>query len=73
MEKEKFGKMKAVGYSCLGLAALLSLLMLIPAIDIDPDLGLPLVYFWAGTGVTLLFGNSAKRIGGAAVMAAGVK
>lgn len=68
MEKEKFGKMKAVGYSCIGFAAVLSVLMLIPALKVGSDIGLPLVYFWAGTGVTLLFGNAGKRIGGAAVM-----
>ncbi len=68
MEKEKFGKMKAAGYICLSFAAVLSILMLLPVMTVEPEIGLPLVYFWAGTGVTLLFGNAGKRIGGYAVM-----
>ncbi len=64
----KIQKMKLTGYLCIIFAAILSLLMLIPSVDIDPDLGLPLVYFWTGTGITLLFGNAGKRLGGHAVM-----
>ncbi len=64
----KIQKMKLTGYLCIGFSALLSLLMLIPVVDINPDLGLPLVYFWTGTGITLLFGNAGKRLGGHAIM-----
>lgn len=57
-------KMKKAGYAVFGFAMLLSVLMLIPFTNpIDSDIALPLVYFWAGTGVTLLFGNAGKRLG----------
>lgn len=61
-------KMKVTGYICIAFAFILSLLMLIPGIDVDPAIGLPLVYFWTGTGITLLFGNAGKRIGGELAM-----
>jgi len=61
-------KMKIVGYLCIGFAAILSILMLIPAVKVESDIALPLVYFWAGTGITLLFGNAAKRIVGGTQM-----
>lgn len=64
----KVQKMKLTGYLCLGLSAILSLLMLVPGVIVDSDIGLPLVYFWTGTGITLLFGNAGKRLGGQAVM-----
>ena len=67
MEKEKFGKMKAAGYICLISAFVLSVLMLLPVLAVKPEIGLPLVYFWAGTGITLLFGNAGKRLGGYAI------
>ncbi|MCK5613578.1 hypothetical protein KAR91_67535 [Candidatus Pacearchaeota archaeon] len=57
-------KMKVVGYLCIAFAAILSILMLIPAVSVDADIALPLVYFWSGTGITMLFGNAAKRIVG---------
>lgn len=61
-------KMKVVGYLCIGFAAILSVLMLLPFIDVDSAIALPLVYFWTGTGITMLFGNAAKRIVGGAQM-----
>ena len=64
----KKSKMKFTGYLCLGFSALLSGSMLIPTLDVDPAIALPLVYFWAGTGITLLFGTSAKHIVGNAQM-----
>ena len=64
----KVQKMKLTGYLCIGFSAILSLLMLIPEIAVEPELALPLVYFWTGTGITLLFGNAGKRIGGQIVM-----
>lgn len=63
----KVQKMKLTGYLCIGLSALLSLLMLIPGVTIESDIALPLVYFWTGTGITLLFGNAGKRLGGQVV------
>ncbi len=61
-------KMKTTGYFCIVFAFILSLLMLTPMVDVEEGIGLPLVYFWTGTGITLLFGNSAKRIGGQIAM-----
>ncbi len=61
-------KMKVVGYLCIGFSAALSIMMLIPFFKVGADIALPLVYFWTGTGVTLLFGNAAKRIVGGAQM-----
>jgi hypothetical protein len=61
-------KMKAVGYLCVGFSAILSVMMLIPWFKVGADIALPLVYFWTGTGVTMLFGNAAKRIVGGAQM-----
>lgn len=55
-------KMKVVGYLCIGFGAILSMLMLIPFVSVDVDIALPLVYFWTGTGITLLFGNATKKI-----------
>lgn len=55
-------KMKKTGYGCGAFAMILSILMLIPVLKVDSAIGLPLVYFWAGTGITLLFGNAGKRI-----------
>ena len=55
-------KMKKAGYACIGFAMILSIFMLIPKLNVDSAIGLPLVYFWAGTGITLLFGNAGKRI-----------
>ena len=68
LEVKNGKKMKIVGYLCIGFAAVLSILMLIPAIDVDAAIALPLVYFWAGTGITMLFGNAAKRIIGGTQM-----
>ena len=50
--KPKFGKMKGVGYACILFSALLSAAMLFPNLKVGSDIGLPLVYFWTGTGVT---------------------
>ena len=61
-------KMKVVGYLCILFSAVLSILMLLPFIDVESGIGLPLVYFWTGTGITMLFGNAAKRIVGGAQM-----
>lgn len=68
IEKPAGKKMKTVGYLCLGFAAVLSVMMLIPWFNVGKDVALPLVYFWAGTGVTMLFGNAAKRIVGSTQM-----
>ena len=62
-------KMKVVGYLCIGFSAVLSILMMLPFIDVDSAIALPLVYFWTGTGITMLFGNAAKRIVGTSQMA----
>ena len=59
-------KMKVVGYLCIGFSAVLSIMMLIPFFKVGADIALPLVYFWTGTGITMLFGNAAKRIVGGA-------
>lgn len=56
------GKMKKLGWICIGFAMLLSILILIPPLKVESDIALPLIYFWTGTGMTLLFGNTAKHI-----------
>ena len=61
-------KMKIVGYLCIAFSAILSISMLLPFVDVEQGIGLPLVYFWTGTGITLLFGNAAKRIVGGTQM-----
>lgn len=66
-EKKKKGKMKIAGYACIGFAAVLSLLIVFTE-TVKSDETLPLVYYWGGLGVALLFGNAGKRIGGQAVM-----
>lgn len=65
-EKQKIGKMKVAGYSCILFAAVVSVLVLFTG-KVKPEEALPIVYYWGGLGVTLLFGNAGKRIGGAVV------
>ena len=65
--KPKKGKMKIAGYSCIGFAFILSLLIIFVE-SVEKDEALPLVYYWGGLGVTLLFGNAGKRLGGQAVL-----
>ncbi len=66
MEIKKNGKkMKIVGYGCLVFAALISIIALF-TVKIAVTESLPVVYYWGGIGVTLLFGNAAKRIVGGA-------
>lgn len=60
-------KMKIVGYSCLAFAAIIAILILIGISKSESDV--LIMQFWAGTGVTLLFGNAAKRIVGTSQMA----
>jgi hypothetical protein len=52
------GKMKKVGYICLGFAAICTIIRLLGALGSSSD---QLIYYWGGLGVTLLFGNSAKH------------
>lgn len=67
--KEKFGKMKAVGYLCIAFAAVLSVVVLIPSLEVDETMAEMLIKFWGAImGLGLLFGNAGKRIGGQAVM-----
>lgn len=66
-EKAKLQKMKFAGYACIGFAAVLSLLIVFTD-TVKSEETLPLVYYWGGLGVTLLFGNAGKRIGGAVAM-----
>lgn len=64
-EKKKFGKMKAVGYSCILFAAILSVVVLIPSLAVDEEMAEMLIKFWGAImGLGLLFGNAGKRIGG---------
>lgn len=65
--KPKKGKMKIAGYICLIFAAIISVLVLIPE-TLSSDEALPIIYYWGGLGIALLFGNAGKRIGGQAVM-----
>ena len=67
-EKPKKGKMKIAGYICLAFAAVISILVLIPPVGMKSAEALPIIYYWGGLGIALLFGNAGKRIGGAAVM-----
>lgn len=61
-------KMKKAGYGCVGFAMILSVIMLIPYFEVDIDVALPLVKFWASImGLGLLFGNAGKRIAGTVV------
>ncbi len=65
MEIKKDGKkMKIVGYSCLIFSAIIAILDLIGIGDSDNSM--MIMQFWAATGITLLFGNAAKRIVGGA-------
>ena len=66
-EKPKKGKMKIAGYSCIIFAAVLSLLIIFTE-TVKSEETLPLIYYWGGLGIALLFGNAGKRIGGQAVM-----
>lgn len=66
-EKPKKGKMKIAGYACIIFAAVLSLLIVFTKV-VEADETLPLIYYWGGLGMALLFGNAGKRIGGQAVM-----
>ncbi len=61
-------KMKKCGYGVIGFSMILSVLILIPFFSVESDIALPLIYFWTGTGITLLFGNAGKRIGGQVVL-----
>lgn len=66
--KVPFGKMKAVGYSCILFAAILSIVVLIPALEVDEIMAEMLIKFWGAImGLGLLFGNAGKRIAGSAV------
>ena len=61
MEIKKDGKkMKIVGYSCLIFSAIIAILDLTGIGESDNTM--MIMQFWAGTGITLLFGNAAKRI-----------
>ena len=60
-------KMKKTGYGVIIFSMVLSILILIPFFSVESDIALPLIYFWTGTGITLLFGNAGKRIGAQAV------
>lgn len=63
MEIKKNGKkMKIVGYSCLIFSAIIAILDL-TSIG-ESENAILIMQFWAGTGVTMLFGNAAKRIVG---------
>ncbi len=71
MEIKKDGKkMKVVGYSCLIFAAIIAILDLTGFGKSEN--AMMIMQFWAATGITLLFGNAAKRIvGGAQINKAG--
>lgn len=56
-------KMKKAGYVCLGIAALLSILM-ICGVD---KINMIIIEHWTNTGLYLLFGNAIKRNIGSAV------
>ncbi len=63
----KVQKMKVTGYICIIFAAFISIMILFTG-RVSPEEGLPVVYYWGGLGVTLLFGNAGKRIGGQIAM-----
>lgn len=68
-KKVKFGKMKAAGYICILFAAILSIIVMVPSLDVDVEMAEMLIKFWGGImGLGLLFGNAGKRIGGQAVI-----
>lgn len=60
-------KMKVTGYICIVFAAVISVLTLLPDMLTAAE-ALPIIYYWGGLGLALLFGNAGKRIGGQAVM-----
>lgn len=65
MEIKKDGKkMKVVGYLCLIFAVLIAISDLIGFGESDNTI--IIMQFWAATGITMLFGNAAKRIIGGA-------
>ena len=65
MEIKKDGKkMKIVGYSCMAFSAAIAILELVGIGKSDNTM--MIMQFWAATGITLLFGNAAKRIVGGA-------
>ena len=64
---EKKSKMKIVGYACLLFAAIIAVLILVGISKSESDV--LIMQFWAGTGITLLFGTAAKKIVGTSQMA----
>ena len=67
MEIKKDGKkMKIVGYSCLIFAFAIAIFDLFDLSNSENSM--MIMQFWAATGITMLFGNAAKRIVGGAQM-----
>jgi len=56
------GKMKKVGYGCIGFSVIVAILIL--STIVDRETGISVMQFWAGVGITLLFGNASKNIVG---------
>ena len=65
MEIKKNGKkMKIVGYACIVFAFLIAISDLFGWSDSENSI--IIMQFWAATGISMLFGNAAKRIVGGA-------
>jgi hypothetical protein len=63
------GKMKAVGYTLIGFALVSSILVMIELLTSSESI--ELIKFWAGVGITLVFGNVGKRLVGGVVQSRG--